>query len=206
MRCSPRPSRCPRRLPIWCAFVTRVERLVDLPTLRHRTRLLFELSRRGERWVRGEPSTGDEVPMRPATDLMTDFATAEPGQRGRSRPSGEIRWFIRGAPPIHLRPVGPSERRTDAHLLDSLSPVSSVKLRGQRRRVLERKSRIRVALFRMPPLVGHVERWDKRKSRRRASGVLSMPIRQAGSHHDPGSDLTPKLAQKHGAAASPSET
>ena len=70
----------------------------------------------------------------------------------------EVRWFQHGDGPDA---TGTVRRRTDAYLITSLTPSSSLKRRG-RSGPLEMKARVgRVELVRVAGLVGFAERWVK---------------------------------------------
>ena len=74
--------------------------------------------------------------------------------------TAEVRWFVAGDLPAHRVPRGPGRRRVDSYYVPSLSPVSSVKRRGDRR--LELKVRVgRVELVEHGAVVGYAERWLK---------------------------------------------
>jgi hypothetical protein len=77
--------------------------------------------------------------------------------------SAEARWFVAGDIPAELRPSPPARRRVDSYCVPSLSPVSSLKRRGDRRS-LELKVRVgRVELVRYGAAIGFAERWLKRQ-------------------------------------------
>ena len=78
-------------------------------------------------------------------------------------PSAEARWFVAEDLPAHLRPSSRGRRRIDSYCVPSLSPVSSVKRRGDRRS-LEWKVRVgRVELVRCDAAIGFAERWVKQQ-------------------------------------------
>ena len=73
----------------------------------------------------------------------------------------EVRWFVPGDLVSALRPSGPTKRRVDSYSVVSLSPMSSIKCRGDAQQ-LELKVRVgRVELVRFDRLVGFAEVWKK---------------------------------------------
>ena len=78
-------------------------------------------------------------------------------------PSAEARWFVAGDLPADLRPRQRGRRRVDSYCVPSLSPVSSVKRRGDRR-WLEWKVRVgRVELVQCGATIGFAEQWVKQR-------------------------------------------
>jgi hypothetical protein len=75
----------------------------------------------------------------------------------------EVRWFVPGDVPAGLRPNQPPRRRVDSYSVPSLSPLSSIKRRGDRRS-LESKVRVgRVELVHCGAAIGFAERWEKQQ-------------------------------------------
>jgi len=76
-------------------------------------------------------------------------------------PSAEARWFVAGDLPADLRPRQRGRRRVDSYCVPSLSPVSSIKRRGDRRS-LESKVRVgRVERVQYGDAIGFAELWVK---------------------------------------------
>jgi hypothetical protein len=79
------------------------------------------------------------------------------------QPRAEVRWFVPGDVPAGLRPAQPPRRRVDSYSVPSLSPLSSIKRRGDRRS-LESKVRVgRVELVHCGAAIGFAERWEKQQ-------------------------------------------
>lgn len=75
----------------------------------------------------------------------------------------EIRWFVPGDVPARVRPHQPPRRRIDSYSIPSLTPLSSIKRRGDRRS-LESKVRVgRVELVHCRAAIGFAERWEKQQ-------------------------------------------
>ena len=79
------------------------------------------------------------------------------------QPRAEVRCFAPGDVPAGLRPNQPPRRRVDSYSVPSLSPLSSIKRRGDRRS-LESKVRVgRVELVHCRATIGFAERWEKQQ-------------------------------------------
>jgi glutathione S-transferase len=78
-------------------------------------------------------------------------------------PVAEVRWFVAGDLPTDLRPRRRGRRRVDSYCVSSLSPMLSVKRRGDRRS-LECKVRVgRVDLVQYGTAIGFAEHWVKQQ-------------------------------------------
>jgi hypothetical protein len=89
-------------------------------------------------------------------------------------PRFETRWFVDGDLPRRLRPVASAVKRIDSYQVSSLSPVVSVKRRGDTKG-LESKTRSDAEVVTVHGVHAVVERWQKWRADDKRSRRLPGP-------------------------------